>query len=326
MGPEAGGLALAVDLGGTTYGLGLLNLQGQLVAQGSRPTPRDCTGGLLLADLARAAVELAEREAPGAAPLGLGVGIPGPVDPTTGVIKLCPNLHCLDGVNAVEHLSREAGIPAHIGNDAYCATLAELRYGAGRDCHNMAMLTLGTGVGGGIALDNKVVRGPRQILGEVGHIIVMPEDGPLCGCGNRGCLEALVGRQAIVDAAVACLEAGETSALRREGFPGHAHVTPRLIADLARDGDRLCGEIMDRVGYYVGLAICDIIVLSDPDLVVLGGGIAGAGEVLFAPIRATVAARSRISGFDPARIVPAELGNLAGVYGAGALVWEHAGG
>ncbi|NPV47497.1 MAG: ROK family protein [Armatimonadetes bacterium] len=316
-------LALAVDLGGTTYGLGLLDRQGTLLAQDSRPTPQDCTGEALLTELAMGARRLAEAQAPGAALAGLGVGIPGPVDPASGTIRQCPNLHCLDGVNAVEHLSRAAGVPAYIGNDAFCATLAELRYGAGRECDNMVMLTLGTGVGGGIALGNRVLRGPRQIMGEVGHLIVVPEGGPKCGCGNHGCLEALVGRQAIVDAAVSRLEAGEASALMHEAVSGYDHITPRHVADLAREGDHLCLEIMDQVGMYVGLAICNIIVLCDPDQVVLGGGIAAAGDVLFEPIRRTVAHRSRISGFDPARIVPAELGNLAGVYGAGALVWEH---
>lgn len=316
-------LALAVDLGGTTYGVGLLDRQGILLAQDSHPTPQDCTGEALLAELAREALRLAGTDAPGAALAGLGVGIPGPVDPATGIVRQCPNLHCLDGVNAVEHLSRAAGIPAHIANDAFCATLAELRYGAGRGCHNLVMLTLGTGVGGGIALDDRVVRGPRQIMGEVGHLIVLPDGGPLCGCGNHGCLEALVGRQAIVDAAVTRLEAGEASALMREAVTGYDHITPRLVAEMAREGDALCSDIMAQTGYYVGLAVCNIIVLCDPDQVVLGGGIAAAGEVLFAPVRQTVADRSRISGFDPARIVPAQLGNLAGIYGAGALVWEH---
>lgn len=323
MGTEVKRVALAVDLGGTTFGLGLLDDQGALVAQGSEPTPQEGSGEAMLQHIARAAVGLAAREAPGAEIVGLGIGIPGPVLPDSGLIKQCPNLHCLDGLNAAALLSEAAGVPAYIGNDAFCATLAELRYGAGRDSHYMAMLTLGTGVGGGIALENRVLRGPRQILGEVGHLIVMPEGGPRCGCGNHGCLEALVGRQAIVDAAVAEIRAPRGARLLERATQSLEHVTPRLIADLAREGDALCREVMDRVGYYLGLAICDIIVLCDPDRVVLGGGIAGAGEVIFGPLRETVRQRSPISGFDPANIVSAELGNLAGVYGAGALVWER---
>jgi glucokinase len=318
-------IAIAVDLGGTSYGVGLLDGRGRLIAQSDQPTPTDCNGEALLTQIAQAATDLARQRAPAAEVVGLGIGIPGPVEPHTGFIKQCPNLHCLDGINAVQQLSQRAGVRAYIGNDAFCATLAELRYGAGRDCRYLAMLTLGTGVGGGIAIENKVVRGPRQILGEVGHLIVMPEGGPPCGCGNHGCLEALVGRQAIVDAAVQQMQSGRPTRLTEQAGEGLRNVTPRLVADLAREGDAACQEVMDRVGHYLGLAICDIILLCDPDLVLLGGGIAGAGEVLFAPVRETVRQRSRISGFDPARIVPAELGNLAGVYGAGALVWEQVG-
>lgn len=323
MGSVTRPLAVAVDLGGTTFAVGLLSRQGTLVAQDSRPTPSAASGAEILSTVAHAALELVEREASGGEVAGIGLGIPGPIDPTSGVIKQCPNLHALDGMNAVEHLQALTGLQAHIGNDAYCATLAELRYGAGRDHRYLAMLTLGTGVGGGIAVEDRVLRGPRQILGEVGHIVILPEGGPVCGCGNHGCLEALVGRQAIVDAALAQLDAGRDTRLREQIAGGYGRVTPRVIADLAREGDLVCREIMDLVGHYVGLAICDIIVLSDPDVVVIGGGIAGAGEVVFGPIRRTVTERSRISGFDPARILPAELGNLAGVYGAGALVWEH---
>jgi glucokinase len=315
-------LALGVDLGGTTFGVGLLTAEGKLLADTSHPTPTSGEAADILGTLARTALSLAQTQAPGAQIVGLGIGIPGPVDPVAGHIQQCPNLHALDGANAAAILSAAAGIPAYLGNDAFCATLAELRYGAGRDCRNLALLTLGTGVGGGIAIDNKVLRGPRQIMGEVGHIIIEP-DGPRCGCGNHGCLEALTGRQAIVDLAARKMESGRASRLEGAAANCGGEISPRMIADLAREGDGLCQEVMDQVGYYLGLAICNIIVLCDPDRIVLGGGIAGAGEVLFGSLRRTVAHRSCISGFDPAHIVPAELGNLAGIYGAGALVWEH---
>lgn len=317
-------LALGIDLGGTAFKVGLLTAAGKLAASDSFDTPKSKSPKVVLGTLAQQALRVAREYDPAARLVGLGIGIPGPVDPVTGIIKQCPNLHVLDGVNAVEVLGQASGLPTYIGNDAYCATLAELRHGAGRDCANMVLLTLGTGVGGGIALENRVLRGPRQIMGEVGHLIVEPE-GPLCGCGNHGCLESLTGRQAIVDAALRGLQAGRSRKLAAKAGANYEHLEPKLIADLARKGDELCVEVMDRVGYYLGLAISDIIVLTDPDLVVLGGGISAAGDVLFDPVRRTVAARSRISDFDPARIVPAQRGNQAGMVGAGALVWEHAG-
>ena len=223
-----------------------------------------------------------------------------------------------------ETLKQATGLPAFIANDAFCATLAELRHGAGRGCRYMALLTLGTGVGGGIAIENKVLRGPRQILGEVGHLVIEP-GGPRCGCGNHGCLEALTGRQPICDRAILKLQQGRASRLADAVGADHEKIDPRLIADLAREGDLLCQEVMDEVGYYLGLAISNIIVLCDPDKVVLGGGISGAGETLFGSIRRTVRHVSRISRFDPDQIVAAALGNQAGMVGAGTLVWEHLG-
>lgn len=315
-------LALGIDLGGTTFGVGVLDRQGKLLAERSHDTPVSSNADELLTEVGQTALRLARDTDPDATITGLGIGIPGPVDPHTGVIKQCPNLHVLDGINAIRVLQRTTELKIFIANDAYCATLAELRHGAGRGSRYMALLTLGTGVGGGVAIENKVLRGPRQILGEVGHLIIDP-GGPKCGCGNHGCLEALAGKQAIIDRAVRKLQAGRSSRLGDIVGGNHEQIDPRLIADQARDGDKLCREVMDEVGHVLGLAICDIIVLCDPDKVILGGGIAAAGEVLFGSIRRTVRHRSLISHFDEQNILPAQLGNQAGVIGAASLVWEH---
>lgn len=315
-------LAVGVDLGGTTFAVGLVTREGELVARQEYPTPRSAEEPAAL----HAAIAAVQGVLEAAAVkldrvVGVGVGIPGPVDPEAGVIRQCPNLHELDGVSVVEMMSRALGVPVHVGNDAYCATLAELRYGAGRDVANLVMLTLGTGVGGGIALDNVVRRGPRQIMGEIGHLIIEPE-GPRCGCGGHGCLEALVGRDGMVAAAVRLLEQGRPSSLAEMAGRRHERLSPKLISEAAQAGDEVALEVMQRTGYYVGLALCDCIVLCDPDLILIGGGIAAAGELLFEPIRRTVRERSPISGFDVSRIVPAMLGNEAGTYGAAALAWE----
>ena len=318
-------LALGVDLGGTNFRVGLITREGKLLDHQEHPTPRSDHEPAALNAAAAAAAGLLEKATVKPKQLaGVGMGIPGPVDPESGLIHQCPNLHELDGVNAVEVISSAVGAPAFIGNDAYCATLAELRYGAGRHVANLVMFTLGTGVGGGIALDNQVRRGQRQVMGEVGHIIVEP-NGPRCGCGNHGCLEALVGRDGIVDRAVRLLEQGRASALADVAGPVHKGLTPKNIAEHAAAGDELALEVMHGTGYYIGLALCDCIVTCDPDLIVMGGGIAAAGDLLLEPIRRTVRHRSMISGFDTTKIVPAELGNEAGIYGAAALVWDGLG-
>lgn len=322
-------IVIGVDLGGTTFSVGIVMPDGEIVARESLDTPRSEDEPLALAAVASAVGGIMEQETiKPAEVLGIGVGIPGPVDPETGVIKRAPNIPELDGVNAVELLTeeldfaREEKTPIRIANDAFCATLAELRYGAGRDVENLVMFTLGTGVGGGVALDNEVRRGPRQIMGEVGHIIVEPE-GRRCGCGNHGCLEAMVGRDGMVNQAVRLLEHGIPSVLAERGGERHEKLSPRVIAEAAHEGDELALEVMNTSGHYLGIALCSCIVLADPDLILLGGGIAAAGDVLFEPIRRTVRHRSMISGFDVKKIVPAELGNEAGTYGAAALIIDE---
>ncbi len=329
--PDTQMVVIGVDLGGTTFAVGILTPEGDLLARQSCDTPRSDDEPLALPAIASAVRGLMERETVKPDQLvGVGVGIPGPVDPETGVIKQAPNLHELDGVNAVEIITEELDFgddidaPVRIANDAFCATLAELRYGAGRDADNLVMFTLGTGVGGGIALDNQVRRGPRQIMGEVGHIIVEP-NGRRCGCGNHGCLEAMVGRDGMVDQAVRLLERGIPSVLAERAGPKHEKLSPKMIADAAREDDPVALEVMQTCGHYIGIALCSCIVLTDPDLIVLGGGIANAGDVLFEPIRNTVRHRSIISGYDVEKIVPAELGNEAGMYGAGALIVDEVG-
>ncbi len=197
--------------------------------------------------------------------------------------------------------------------------------GAGRAVDNLVLLTLGTGIGGAVAMNNRVIRGPRRILGEIGHMVVNPYSERRCGCGNFGCFETEAGKQAIIDKAVQALQAGRESLIAELAGNDPQRVTPEIIAQAARAGDEVAVEVYRCVGNWIGMAICSIIVLCDPDLVILGGGIAAAGEVLFEPVRRTVAQRSRAWGFDPANIVPAQLGNDAGIYGAAILVWEQSG-
>jgi glucokinase len=324
-------VAVGVDLGGTTFGVAIMTLEGEVQQQQSYDTPHSSDEPVALDAVASAVGGIMEQTTvkPDQV-LGVGVGIPGPVDPEAGVIKKAPNMHELDGVNAVEVIGEgldfgdDTEIPVRIANDAFCHTLAELRYGAGRDVENLVMFTLGTGVGGGVALDNEVRRGPRQIMGEVGHIIVEP-NGPECGCGNHGCLEALVGRDGMIGHAVRLLEHGTPSVLAERGGRYHEKLSPKIISEAADEGDEVALEVMNTSGHYIGVALCSCIVLADPDLIVLGGGVANAGDVLFEPIRRTVHHRSMISGFDTGNIVQSELGGDAGIMGAAALIVDEMG-
>ena len=312
-------VALGIDLGGTTFAVGLLTPEGELLDSSSHPTPHQ-TAGEVLEALQAAGTDLLTSHADRTL-AGVGIGVPGHVVPAAGEILNCPNLQVLNGVNAGERLAAAFGVPAQVANDALCATLAELRYGAGRGVRNLLLLTLGTGVGGGVALDNQVRRGPHQLMGEIGHMTIVP-GGRRCGCGSFGCLEAMAAKQAMIDMAVQRLQSGRHSLLDELTGGDITAITPRLIAQAAQQGDRLAVRVIDQTGHYIGLAICNAILMVDPDVVLIGGGIAATGEILFESIRRTVKHVGVFAQFDTSKILPAALGNDAGVYGAGALVWE----
>ncbi len=315
-------LSIGLDVGGTTFAGGVF-AAGELLADGSWSTPADKNAPAVVKALADSVHQLLTRANADISEVrGLAVGMPGNVDRATGLVKDCPNLPVVNGLNMAEALQNRLGqLSVFVANDAYCATLGELRYGAGREVENLLMLTLGTGIGGGIALNNQVLRGPRQMMGEIGHMIIVP-DGPKCGCGNIGCFEAVAGKQAIVDLARRYLQYGRESRIDDLTGGDPAEITPQVVAQAARQGDEVASAVMNQVGYYIGLALCNAIVMCDPDIIVLGGGIAAAGEVLFAPVRQTVKYRSPYTGFDVNNIVPAALGNKAGIYGAAAVVEE----
>jgi glucokinase len=310
---------VGLDIGGTTVSICAIEPDGALITDAIQPVPDSDDPETMLAGLMGAASHLmgAVTQIAPVKIAGIGIGVPGTVSADQRVALDCPNLRALDGLDVPDRFEEHFGIPAFMHNDAYCAALGELRYGAGREYSNILVATLGTGVGGGIALDNRVVRGPRQILGEIGHIIIDP-DGPPCTCGTNGCLEAIVGRDGIIAKAREGLANNPDSALSRQIDA----VTPQLIAQLATQGDTYCRSIIDWIGECVGIALASATVVCDPDVILIGGGIAGAGHMLLDAIRATVGERSRISGFDPANVIACELGARAGAIGAAALVWE----
>lgn len=322
---QANTYGVGIDLGGTNFAVGVFDAWGKLVTHASYDTPVTEDPQVVVEALAAGVrATISSHRARMEQVVGLAVGFPGPVSPDTGRVRKAPNLPCLAGYPLTEALSQLlGGVRVSLQNDAYCATLAELRWGAGKAVDNLVMLTLGTGIGGGIALNNQVVRGPRQIMGEVGHMIVDP-NGRQCGCGNFGCFEAVAAKQAIIELAARAIQSGRATILSDLVAHDQSKLTPEIVSQAAHQGDAAAVAIYEQIGFYVGIAICNCIVLCDPDLVLIGGGIAAAGDVLWEPIRRTVRARSLISGFDVSRIIPAKFANLAGVYGAGALAWEQA--
>jgi glucokinase len=280
--------ALGLDVGGTNIKLALLE-NGELVDQREAPTLSEHGGP---AAVLRRIVELGRSVGPVDS---VGVALPGLFD-ENGVVQLLPNLYGeWKGTPAREPLERGFGTPVQLINDGHAFALAESTLGAGRGAANVMCVVCGTGIGGGLVLGGRLHLGPNQRAGEFGHHTVS-EDGPRCECGNHGCLELYAGARAIASAA---------------GAPSFHETVVR-----ARSGDDAAIGAIARAGELIGIAIANVLIFLAPDRVVVGGGVAEAGELLLDPLRASVADRARVAPLERIAIAPAELGPPAGAIGA----------
>jgi glucokinase len=311
----AGSRVIAVDLGGTKLLAGLVDEDGVVVKRTVRPTAR-ASQEELLTELESSVEEMLE-DGVGA----IGVGIPSTIDQHAGRAVSSVNIP-LAGIDFRDYVSNRFGLPTAIENDANAAALAEHRFGAGKGTRHMVMLTLGTGVGGGLILDGRLYRGSIGAAGELGHI-TLEVDGPPCQgtCPGRGHLEALASGTA------ADRLAKELAAERPDGDLGRAAAEGRgvdavLAVELAAAGPGDAREVLDRIGRYLGEGIASLVNVFNPELVVLGGGFARAGDLLLEPARKVVAEHALTPARDLVRIVPALLGVEAGLIGAGLVGFE----
>ncbi len=317
----------AVDLGGSHIGLalGFVDVDAgnyRLVAR------RDLEGGgydgwePTLDRIAEGLVDL-EREV-GRRPAAVGVGCPGWVDLEAGVTRFLPNLPGQwRDVPVARLLGARLETPVRLLNDVRAATLGEFLFGAGRGVSTMALFALGTGIGGGVVIDGRLRLGPLGSAGELGHQIVDPT-GPLCGCGNRGCLEAVASGPAIGASGVRLLRSGQAPILQKIAGGDTEKVNPETMGEAARAGDESVARELERIARLVGIAAANVVVTLHPEVIVLGGGVAGLGDLLFDGIRETIAERVRVFPTDDVRVEPAALGTDAGL--AGVLAWAASGG
>jgi glucokinase len=306
---------IAVDLGGTKLLAGVVDADGVVVRRTVRPTTR--TGeNELLAEVEGAVAELIE-DGVGA----VGVGIPSTIDQRAGRAVSSVNVPLTD-VDLPARLRERFGLPAAIENDANAAALAEHRYGAGRGTSHMVMLTLGTGIGGGLILDGRLYRGAVGAAAELGHMTV-DLDGPPCQgtCPGLGHLEALASGTATDNLAREAAEERPGGDLGSVAAAGRT-VDARVAVELAGAGPGDARDLLEQVGYYLGTGIASLVNVFNPEVVVLGGGFARAGELLFEPARRVVAERALPPARDVVRIVPALLGVEAGLIGAGLVGFE----
>ncbi|MFV1964873.1 MAG: ROK family protein [Pirellulaceae bacterium] len=309
-------LYAGVDLGGTTVTCALADAAGNMVHLKTIPTESHAGPPAVLQRIASLVLELAEPS--GSPPQAVGMGVPGLVDIHSGVTKFLPNLptHWRD-VEAGSILAERIGAPVRLLNDVRTATLGELTYGHGAQFNTMAFFSLGTGIGGGIAIDGKLRLGPLGAAGELGHQTIVP-DGPLCGCGNRGCLETLASGPALIAEGIRLMKSGLAPHLHEivEGDAGR--VSPKEIGAAARQGDEAVSDAIRRAAGYLGIGVANIVTILHPELVVFGGGVAQM-DLLVETVQEVVRDRVRMIPVDDFRIERSMLGDRAGVLGAVAL-------
>ena len=247
----------------------------------------------------------------------IGIGAPGQVDREKGILISAPNLNCAN-LNIKAILEREFYIPTYLGNDVGIATLGEMKFGAGVGFNNFVCIFVGTGIGSGIAENGKIRYGATGTAGEIGHIKLQMHDGPLCGCGDTGCLEAFASGPSIVAMANDYIRGGK-SAKFREMAEGGA-ITPYIVCEAAKAGDPVAQRIFTIMGEYIGIGMASVVNLLNPEKIIVGGGVAEAGDFLLAPLKETLLKRAMKVAGSVVEVVPAELGNTAGVIGASLLI------
>lgn len=310
-------LFAGVDLGGTAIKCALGMADGRVISEQSVETNAHNGPDDVLRRIAAAVNQMAGKA--GRKPRSLGMGVPGLVDLRAGVTKFLPNFpgHWRD-VAAARILGEQVGCPVQLLNDVRTATLGELVFGHGRGVGTMAFFALGTGVGGGVVIDGKLRLGPLGAAGELGHMTIVP-DGPPCGCGSRGCLETVVGAPAIISEGIRLMRIGLAPRLGELVEGDITRITPREIALAAREGDTDVRDAVLRAAGFLGLAVANVVTVLHPELVVIGGGVANMGNLIFDRVRAVVRQDVRMFPADDVRIEPSLLGEKAGVMGALAL-------
>lgn len=302
-----------IDIGGTTVKCGLFNVKGDILEKWEIPTRTENNGINILPDVADAINgKIQERDLDRNEISGIGVGIPGPVD-ENGAVLCAVNLHW-GYVQLEDQLQRLTGLPVKAGNDANVAALGEMWKGGGAGYHNVVMVTLGTGVGGGIIVNGKIVTGTHGAGGEIGHIHVEHSETEHCNCGNCGCLEQYTSATGVVRMAKQFLAETDTPSVLREG-----KVTAKTIFDAVKAGDGLAQQIAEKFGKYLGTALAVIAGVVDPEVFVIGGGVSKAGHVLLDYIQKYYKEYA-FSACKDAVFALAELGNDAGICGAAKLV------
>lgn len=307
--------AVGFDLGGTTCKVGFFETSGKLLEKWEVPTDKRDNGEHIIPNLAEniksylGGKKISTDEIEGA-----GIGVPGAVTPD-GYVNRCVNLGWNDKRALGEQMTALCGFPVKVGNDANVAAMGEYFMGAGKDSQSMVMVTLGTGIGGGIVVDNKLIVGFNGAGGEIGHIHVDDDETEACGCGNKGCIEQYASATGIVRIAHRMLLSESIDSPLR----AMEHISAKDVFDQAKAGDELANKIADEVGKRLGKMLAIVANVVNPEIFILGGGVSKAGHILIEKIRPSFEGYAFHACKDT-RIMLATLGNDAGIYGGVGLV------
>ncbi len=307
---------VGVDLGGTKILVAVFDERHRILAREKKAT-KPLLGAAAVVERVSECVNdaLAAAAVPHSAVAGLGVGVPGMVDSRTGLVRVAPNLHWKD-LPFGRLLQRRLRIPVIVVNDVEAGTLAVQEFGAGRGLRHFVCMFIGTGIGGGLVLHGEQYRGAGGLGGEIGHMTVIPHDGPRCGCGNRGCLEAVASRSAIVRRITREIESGSKSIVKELCDGNLRRIRSRILAKAYRDGDKVVRTVIHDACEYIGIGAANLINTLNPQAVILGGGVIEAmGPVMLPRIRR--AAWRHVIGptEDRVRILDNGLGDDAGILG-----------
>ncbi len=312
--------ALALDLGGTRFRVAVGTGDGAIEWRASRMTETERGLQPVLDHIFQTVDEALATVADRTTVKGIGIAAPGPLDPWTGVIHNPPNMPGWDRVPIKRLFEDRYALPTRVANDANLAAVGEHRYGAGRGLADLIYVTVSTGIGGGIIANNRLLLGHCGFAGEVGHMTI-DTHGPVCLCGNVGCLEVLASGTAIARQARAMVQAGAETALTRLTA---GEITALAVVELAYQGDAVCRQLLRDAGTALGVGMVNLAHLFNPQMIIIGGGVSNAGPLLWDAMREIVRTRTMASCRRDLEIVPAGLGDDAGLLGAVALVTEEA--
>ncbi|NOY77659.1 MAG: ROK family protein [Calditrichaeota bacterium] len=313
-------VAIGVDLGGTNLKMGLVSENGEILFEIRKDTRAEKGPDFILTQIEKGISTLL-KEAGEMSVCGIGIGVPGTVFFKKGIVSYPPNLPGWKEEPVRDRIQGKFNLPVMVENDANVAALAEKAHGAGKGFNHFLCITLGTGVGGGLILNGKLYHGAVGAAGEFGHMTINFQ-GPPCNCGNYGCIERYVGAQYIVERAIRKIREYPTSSLA-DYAKNPENVTPKLINELAQEGDALSREILRETGELLGVALTSVVNLLNLELIVIAGGISNAGEILFQPIRQKIKELALPLPGSLVHVAGAQMADRSGVIGAAQLAFEN---